>query len=68
MEGSELVEPFYCSIVCETTEDCPDGTDCVEVVAGTSICYGYVDVPDGGTRDGGTPDGGTPDAGLDAGN
>ena len=62
MEGSVLVEPFYCSILCDTALDCPDGTDCREISAGINICYGYVDVPDGGT-----PDAGAEDAGMDAG-
>jgi hypothetical protein len=38
----EWLQPYYCVIVCEAVDDCPEGTDCKEVTeAGLSICYGF---------------------------
>ena len=41
-DGVSFDPPFYCLIACNTTADCPTGTDCMDTGGGWNICYGYV--------------------------
>jgi hypothetical protein len=62
----DWLPPYYCSIVCTSTDDCPDGTDCVEVVTGTSVCYGYAAADTDTDTDSDADEDAGPDTDVDA--
>ncbi len=41
-DEGDILPPFHCIIICNTQDDCPTDTACLDLGGyGTSICYGY---------------------------